>query len=244
MIVFGNFISVKMKYKHIFFDLDRTLWDFEANSSDTLAEIFAEHSLNLKCKTFEFFLENYKELNKQYWIDYRNNRVSKEVLSWKRFYDALLLCGIDDVALSKQIAKEYVGRSPYKTKLFPEVKNTLEKLKSDFHLHIITNGFKEVQFIKLKQSGLDIYPKSITISEDVGKPKPHIEFFESALKKANANAYNSLIVGDDLETDILGAKNYGIDYVWFNPEKEITKTEIKKQINCIDELIDIVYHTL
>lgn len=232
-----------MKYKHIFFDLDRTLWDFEANSSDTLAEIFAEHSLNTKCKSFHDFLESYKELNKQYWIDYRNNRVTKEVLSWKRFYDALLNCGIDNEELAKQIAKDYVGRSPYKTKLFPEVKNTLDKLKNDFQLHIITNGFKEVQFIKLKQSGLDIYPKSITISEDVGKPKPHVEFFEAALNKAGANAHNSLIVGDDLETDILGAKNYGIDYVWFNPENETTETEVALQIQSMNQLINIVYHT-
>jgi putative hydrolase of the HAD superfamily len=232
-----------MKYQHIFFDLDRTLWDFEANSADTLLELYNELEISKSGKLFNDFLLKYNELNKQYWIDYRNNRITKSELTWRRFYDSLLWCSIDNESMAREMAKEYVRRSPYKTKLFPEVINTLERIKNDFQIHIITNGFSEVQFIKLKQSGLDIYLKSITISEEAEKPKPHTEFFDLALKKANALPENCLIVGDDLETDILGAKNYGLDYVWFNPDKEITDTEITNEIHCMNELINIVYNT-
>ena len=231
-----------MKYQHIFFDLDRTLWDFEANSSDVLHELYYEFSVGEYCESFDSFFKKYQKINKKYWKDYRNKRVSKEKLSWSRFYDTLIICNIDNEKMAKQMASEYVERSPYKTKLFPKVISTLEKLREDFQLHIITNGFSEVQFIKLKESKLDVFAKSVTISEEAAKPKPHTEFFDLALNKAGAIAENSLVVGDDLETDILGAKNYGIDYVWFNPQKLRHRTVVAQQMQCIDELLDIVYN--
>lgn len=224
------------KYQHLFFDLDRTLWDFEANSEDMLKEIFFELSIDSKCKSFDSFHHKYVDINKQYWIDYRNHRITKEVLAWKRFYDTLIWCGIDDEELSKTFADKYVTGSPYKTKLFPNVIETLEKLKDHFQIHIISNGFKEVQFIKLEKSGLDKYTRTVTLSEEAEKPKPHKEFFDLALKKAQAKIENSLIIGDDLETDILGAKNYGLDYIWFNPNKIEPNTEVKQQINNFNQL--------
>lgn len=226
------------KYKHLFFDLDRTLWDFEANSHDTLLELYHELAIDLFCKSFDIFHQKYIEINKQYWIDYRNHRISKDDLAWKRFYDALLFCNIDNKELAKQFAHEYVTRSPYKTKLFPKTLETLEKLSENYSIHIISNGFKEVQFIKLKKSGLDKYAQTVTLSEEVGKPKPHKEFFDVALKKAGAQPEESLIIGDDPETDILGAKNYGLDYIWFNPHKIAPDSEIKQQISCLDEIFD------
>ncbi len=228
------------KYQHLFFDLDRTLWDFDANSEDMLRELYSSLSIDLFCKSFAIFHQKYVEINTQYWIDYRNHRITKEILAWKRFYDALLWCNIDNEKLAKEMAEKYVTGSPYKTKLFPETIKTLQILKSNFHIHIISNGFKEVQFIKLKQSGLAEFAETVTLSEEAEKPKPHKEFFELALKKANATTENSLITGDDLETDILGAKNYGIDYVWFNPDKKETDTEVKQQISCLDQLPELL----
>ncbi len=228
----NNFAGMK-KYKHIFFDLDRTLWDFETNSIQTLNEIFYNLSLDKKIGDFNNFLKIYKPNNEKLWNQYRNGKLKKEILRYKRFEDVLVYFGINDVALAKKIGDDYVYNGPLKKKLFPDTIEILEYLKKKYPLYIITNGFKEVQEVKMKTSDIDKYFQHVFISEDIGWQKPNIEIFNYVLKYVNAKPKDSLIIGDDLKVDILGAKNAGIDGVYFNPKKLDHNEKPAYEINCL-----------
>lgn len=214
-----------MKYKHIFFDLDRTLWDFEKSSFQTLSEIIEEYDLiRLGVPSKEEFIESYLDINEALWDLYRNNQVSKDDLRTKRFERTLEHFGIKNTELAKSIGFYYVDQSPIKTNLFPNTIELLKKLKSNYKLHIITNGFEEVQHVKLKSCGIHEYFEQIVTSEKTGVKKPNPAIFEGALRLANAKAEESLMVGDDVPVDLEGAMNVGIDAAYFNPEKkEITQ---------------------
>ena len=203
------------KYKHLFFDLDRTLWDFEANSLITLQEIFNNRKLKERgVPNFHSFLGFYKNYNHQLWDLYKLGEIDKDFLSVERFRGTLKNFEISDEELASKIAKDYVTISPTKTKLFPDTINVLENLSRKYHLHIITNGFSEVQFVKLRNSNLDIYFEQIITSEMIGVQKPNAEVFEFSLKQAKANLTDSVMIGDDQTVDIIGAKEFGIDQVF------------------------------
>lgn len=228
------------KYKHIFFDLDRTLWDFETNSLQTLKEIFFNVSLDNTIPDFNDFIKIYKKYNEKLWDEYRNGKLEKEILRYKRFEIVLNHFGINNSNLAKKIGDSYVYKSPYKTGLFQGTIKTLEYLKNKYQLYIITNGFKEIQKIKMKTSKIDKYFKNVFISEEIGWQKPNIKIFEFVLNSANANAEESLMIGDDIKVDILGAKNAGINQVLFNPnniEHEISPTY---EISSLEELCEIL----
>jgi len=205
------------KYLHIFFDLDRTIWDFDKNSTDTLNEIFEKYKLGrvLNCY-FEDFFQKYKKHNSELWEAYRNNQIKKEKLSLNRFLLTLNDFNNNDTLLANYIAQDYIKLSPFKKALLPYAKETLEVLSKKFTLHIITNGFKEVQFIKLKNSGLNKYFKHIITSEEVGVQKPDKKIFEYALNKTGAKSQNSIMIGDDLKVDIGGAMQVGMDQIYYN----------------------------
>ncbi|MCF8301646.1 MAG: YjjG family noncanonical pyrimidine nucleotidase [Bacteroidales bacterium] len=205
------------KYKHLFFDLDRTLWDFDRNSTETFKELFNKYRLDESdCCNFNEFLNNYREHNLRLWEMYRNGDIEKDVLSVKRFEIALGDFGITDPELVKAFAKEYLELSPLQTHLLPHTHEILTYLKPYYHLHIITNGFKEVQDVKVKKSDLEKYFEHIITSEEAGYKKPDIRIFEYTLDKTGANADECLMIGDDPESDIDGARNAGIDQVLVN----------------------------
>ena len=146
------------KYKHIFFDLDRTLWDFDVNSNTVLNAIFEKFNLKLKgVRNSSLFIKTYKRVNKYLWLKYRDGLLTKEILRLKRFNDTLSQFGIVDDLLSDQISIFYIQNSPKQTKLMPNTNYILDALQHKFQMHIITNGFKEVQIIKLKESGIYNY---------------------------------------------------------------------------------------
>lgn len=207
--------------KHIFFDLDRTLWDFDRNSEFALRQILTEEKLLSNIFDFEEFHQIYKQENARLWKEYVAGRLEKEVLRFKRFQEALIHFGIDDIALSKRMGEAYIEVSPRQTQLFPNVIETLEELNSiGFKLHIITNGFAEVQYIKLENCGLIQYFDVIVCSEVIGKNKPDPLIFRHALKEANAMNVNSLMIGDDYHADIHGALQSGLQAVLFDPHKQ------------------------
>lgn len=207
--------------KHIFFDLDRTLWDFDRNSEFALRQILTEEKLLSNIFDFEEFHQIYKQENARLWREYVAGRLEKEVLRFKRFQEALIHFGIDDIALSKRMGEAYIEVSPRQTQLFPNVIETLEELNSiGFKLHIITNGFAEVQYIKLENCGLIQYFDVIVCSEVIGKNKPDPLIFRHALKEANAMNVNSLMIGDDYHADIHGALQSGLQAVLFDPHKQ------------------------
>ncbi|NVO01911.1 MAG: noncanonical pyrimidine nucleotidase, YjjG family [Bacteroidetes bacterium] len=207
------------KYKHLFFDLDKTLWDFEKNSKETLTELYNNYKLSEKnIESFDVFFEKYTEINIGLWDLYRKGEIKKEYLSLQRFELTFNKFGFSDVELAQTFANDYISISPQKTHLFPGAIEVLEELCIKYELHVITNGFKEVQYKKLNNSGLNNFFKTIITSEEAGFMKPDPKVFLYALEKAEATASESIMIGDDLEVDILSAQNFGMDQIFVNYE--------------------------
>jgi putative hydrolase of the HAD superfamily len=228
------------KYKHIFFDLDRTLWDFDKNSRKVLNDIFINFKLNEFIESKSCFNNKYYEINDQLWSEYREDKITKEDLRWKRFADTLMYFKINNKELSVQIGDYYVTHSPRQTLLFPYTKEVLDYLSKRYQIHIITNGFEEVQYIKLKESGIINYFKKIILSEKVGVKKPHPFIFKKALKLTGATPKNSIMIGDDLYADIYGAQRVNMDHVYFNFHKMEHDKNIQHEISCLKELYAIL----
>ena len=231
----------KIEYKNIFFDLDRTLWDFETNSLEVLQEIYDHFNLYdlgiINCKSFIY---NYKKNNERLWGLYRENKINQLDLRRDRFYSTLKFYGVNNISLSEDIGKFYTDVCPKKTKLFPNVIESLDYLHQKYDLHIITNGFKKTQHIKLTYSNLLKYFKFVITSEEIGYKKPNSEIFRFALKKANANKFQSVYVGDDLIVDIMGCQKFGIDGIYFNPNKNQHSKIVKYEIHNFNQLKDIL----
>ncbi len=209
------------KYKHIFIDLDRTLWDFEKSAQQTFEEIYRKHNLKERgIPSLEEFDKFYTLHNNRLWSYYRKGQIKKEVLSVQRFELTLKDFGIRDTELSKQIAADYVNLSPTMVNLFPYTHEILTYLKSKYTLHIITNGFEEVQQKKLDSANLRPYFTQIITSEMAGFKKPEPEIFSYAFKLTGANVDESIMIGDDLKVDILGAKSFGMDQIYVNFDRK------------------------
>lgn len=225
------------KFEHIFFDLDRTLWDFERNSKSALMQLFVELKLDGFIQDFDVFHEVYRKINASYWENYSKGNVSKEKLRIGRFHDTLVHFGIDNLHLSTELAEGYVKVSPYQTHLFPGTKEVLQELNDqNYRLHIITNGFKEVQFIKLENSGLRQFFEDVLCSEDVGKNKPNPEIFQAALQRTKAKSNVSMMIGDDFEADVLGAERCGIRGILFDPHDVYEARNEIERIQSFEEL--------
>ena len=227
--------------KHIFFDLDRTLWDFEKNSHTTLLQLISHFNLTEKgIDTAENFIKKYKIHNAKLWDLYRDDKINKKELRSKRFLMALAEYGIDDKDLAEQFGLAYIKQSPLKTGLSPFSYEVLSYLKNKYTLHIITNGFEEVQHIKLAAADLKKYFDVVVTSEKAGVKKPNAKIFEFALEQANAKAEQSIMIGDDLVVDVLGAEKVGMQGIYFNPNKEEHKLEVVHEIFCLSELMTLL----
>jgi putative hydrolase of the HAD superfamily len=227
-------------YRHLFFDIDRTLWDYETNAVDTLKDIFYTRNLLGYGISMEKYLETFYYWNDYYWELFMAGEVNKNVLINERFSKTLEAFGINNPDLAQTLSVDYIEISPTKNKLFPNVKETLSYLKQFYHLHIITNGFNEVQFRKLKNSGIDQYFERVVTSDNSGFQKPHPKIFEFALSSANAKKSESLMIGDNWDIDILGAKKFGMDQIYFNPEHLEHSEKATFEISRIEELMDIL----
>lgn len=203
--------------------------------------MFQEYGLEEKgISSFEKFHEKYVRINDQYWARYHHGMVSKEKLRHGRFFDTLKDFGIKDAALAETLAAHYIDISPKMTALFPDAIEILKYLQQKYALHLITNGFAEVQWIKIEHSGLKPFFEHIIISEEVGTQKPDKEIFELAVKRADTTAYESLMIGDNYNTDIVGARNAGIDQVFFNPKKQRARQTVTYEIVRLEELKNIL----
>jgi putative hydrolase of the HAD superfamily len=203
-------------YKVLFFDLDRTLWDYRANSEQTLNDLVKKHTPHL-IEKFDEFLAIFYEVNESLWLEYRDGRLSKERLSTQRFIDSFKRLGVDAESFAGEFSVDYITESPNKTKLFPETIETLTYLKkAGYRLFLLTNGFVEVQNVKIRYSKLETFFERMITSEEAGFQKPHEKIFEFALNIVKTEKPDCLMIGDDLESDIMGAQNFGIDTVFFN----------------------------
>ena len=230
-----------LKYKHIFIDLDKTIWDFDRNARATFEEIFKKYDLGSNgISGLDTFITVYTRINEMLWDLYRENKIKKEVLSIRRFELTLNEFGIDDLILATHIGEDYVTLSPLKTLLLPYSREALDYLRPTYALHIITNGFEEVQQKKLDVCRLRKYFRTITTSEEAGVKKPETPIFELALSKARARASESLMIGDDLVVDMSGARQAGMDTLYFNPDRHSHNEQIDHEIFSWEEIKGIL----
>lgn len=230
-----------MKYRHIFFDLDRTLWDFDAAAEVAFERIYEKYDLkNLGIPSAHEFHEVYHPLNEKLWELYRANQITKEDLNRTRFLKPLEHYDIHDVELADHLSEDYVYWSPRIVRLVPGTMELLDYLKPKYHLHLITNGFQEVQHIKLNGSGMEPYFETLTVSEEVGVKKPNPEIFLYALNKAGATPEESLMIGDEMEVDIDGARAAGMDQIFFNRKNEKAEGERTYEVQTLLEIKKII----
>ncbi len=223
-----------MKYiKHIFFDLDHTLWDFEENARHTLTDIFHDFNLaNILNTDLNNFISTFININYQLWKKYDNHAISKNELRKSRCIILLNHFQVKNDDLATKIEATYLSICPSKSILFPHTLETLAYLQPKYNLHILTNGFKSTQTIKLETSKLTPFFQEIITSECANTLKPHPEMFEYALNKANAKIQESLMIGDNLINDIHAAQNFGMQTIHFDPNNDFSENSI----NCISQL--------
>ncbi|KAA9325350.1 noncanonical pyrimidine nucleotidase, YjjG family [Hymenobacter busanensis] len=226
-----------MKYRHLFFDLDHTLWDFEKNADETLRTLFVRHDLARHGTfTVDAFIERYREVNSGLWRLYQSSKIDQQQLRSTRFPRTLAKFGVPEEEVPASISKDFTDLLPQKTAVFPYTHEVLDYLRGKYTLHLITNGFKDIQFVKLASSQLTDYFQEVVTSECSGCLKPDRRIFEHALERTGATAQESLMIGDNLECDVLGAYNAGIDQVYFNPDKRRHNAEVTYEISCLSEL--------
>lgn len=203
------------KYEFLFFDLDNTLWDFSANAREALKQTLEELQLIDQLDSFDDYFQLYEQINESLWSDYRAKKITKQALIVERFSRSLEAFHILNQDW-QGINSHYLGCMCLQTKLLPGTLETLGYLKAKgYQMHIITNGFIEVQHAKVKNSGLSDFFGHIYISEEIRTTKPHRKIFEHALKSSNALKKKSIMIGDSWEIDIVGAQGFGMDQIMF-----------------------------
>lgn len=231
-----------MKYKHIFFDLDHTLWDFDANARETLAQLHIDLDLVSKgVHDFELFHRNYLGHNEKLWERYRKGFIKQDELRLKRMWLTLLDFKIADEALARQLSELFLQLLPTRTILFPDTIEVLNYLRDrKYELHLITNGFEKTQQNKLATSGLRPYFNVVVTSECSNSLKPDKAIFDFALEKTGAGLSESIMIGDSLEVDIAGAMNAGMDQVHVNyndQPQELTPTYTIKKLRELEDIL-------
>lgn len=208
------------KYKHVFFDLDRTLWDFDMNSFDALNDVFLKYKLDTYFKNPKEFIDLYHKHNDILWAQYRDGNIKKEILRFKRFQLTLQDKNIDEKDLAISLGENYLELSVTKQRVFPNTYQILDYLKPLYPLYILTNGFRETQFKKLNNCHLNDYFDHVFTSETIGYNKPHLKIYQWAVSSVNAKKEECILIGDDQAVDIHGANQFGMDSVFFNPSGE------------------------
>lgn len=218
---------------HIFFDLDHTLWDFDKNSGFAFERIFNENKIDINLQDF---LHHYIPTNVKYWEMYRKDEITQSELRYGRLKETFNLINYKtDESTINFFSHQYIEYLPKFTELFEGAIETLDYLSKKYNLHIITNGFHEVQDKKMSNSNIKHYFKTITNSEMAGVKKPNPLIFEHALQKASAKKKESIMIGDCLEADVGGALNFGMNAIFFNSNK----IKINQDFNQINTLIEL-----
>ena len=207
-----------MQYKNLFIDLDDTLWDIHQNGKECLQEVYHDYGYEKFYTTFEDYYNVYFPNNLRLWTLYANGKIQKNELIVERFLAPVRPFGIDDPEYAKRLSADFLERTTRKTRLIDGTIELLNYLKLKYKMHILSNGFREVQFKKIENSGLRSYFDKIILSEDAGINKPHADIFTYALKNTNSRRNQTLMIGDSWDADIIGARNSRIDQLWFNPK--------------------------
>ncbi|MFM7854982.1 MAG: YjjG family noncanonical pyrimidine nucleotidase [Flammeovirgaceae bacterium] len=227
-------------YKAIFFDLDHTLWDFDTNSAEALRELHHAYGLHHKGVGIDEFLKTFQRINAQLWHQYDTGEIPQETIRKQRFHRVLLEHNIDEYEMSLRFSRDYVSQSPKKKNLLPHAQHVLMYLQPKYSLHVITNGFSEIQTIKMTSSGILDFFTSVITSEKAGHKKPSKEIFEFALHENQLRANEAVMIGDNLITDIGGARAAELDTVYFNPNGTVHDEQVTHEIKNLLELKSIL----
>lgn len=232
---------MELKYKHIFFDLDHTLWDFEKNSQETLEHLYHHYGLkDFGVQHPDDFIAVYEKINHAMWAQYNRGEIDKATLREKRFTDSFAALGVDEAHIPQGIWQLYLDICPTKTNVFPYALEVLEYLHGRYTISIITNGFEETQHRKLNHSGIAPFINHVLTSESIGFAKPDPRIFEHLLNTHGAGSHEAIMIGDNIETDIGGAKAAGIDHIFFNPEKTPHSHAVQAEIHSLLQLKELL----
>lgn len=225
----------------MFFDLDRTLWDFEKNSEAVIKVLLKDYDIENTYETnADDFIKKYRKINHKLWHLYSHKKITKEELRSTRFSKTLEKLGAKNEELGALLEMEYIAKSPYQTRLLEGANEILNYLKPKYKLHILSNGFKEVQHIKLHESGIKNHFNNIFISEEIGFQKPDREIFHAAQTKTGVRPEHCIMIGDDFGNDIEGSLNAGWKAVYLTSRKRRIKHTDMYQINGLLELKELL----
>ena len=236
-----DLLPMGTKYRHLFFDLDHTLWDFDTNAKESLDELYRTFGLEQKAiAQFEAFYSAYTKHNTILWDRYQKGYVSSDDLKWKRMWRTLLDFKIADEQLAKKMSAQFLEILPTKKKVFEYTFEILDYLTDKgYSIHIITNGFEKTQWLKLNNSNLSKYFKHVITSEISNSVKPKKEIFEYALNKTKGILEECIMIGDNPEADIQGAINAGMDTIFVNHIKADCHLKPTYTIHHLKELAEI-----
>lgn len=208
-----------MPYKHLFFDLDHTLWDFDRNSAESLTELYETFQLaDAGITSAEEFSRHFIAVNRKLWADYDKNLIEHTYIRQHRFPLVYQSLGVDASAVKHDLNAEYLRLLPRKPHLLESAREVLNALQGRYTMHVITNGFTEIQAIKMDSAEIAHYFTHVVTSENANAKKPDPLVFQYALQAAGADVSESLMIGDNYEADIMGGKSVGMDTVFYNPE--------------------------
>ena len=225
--------------KHIFFDLDNTLWDYRKNAVKALERLFAEYNIEEKFgHDFKSFHDHYYVINEMLWADFRDGKIGRIELQQRRFPEAFQDMGIEDTAFALEFEDRFIDEVTKTHYLVEGTEEILIYLKQKYQLHILSNGFRNITHEKVNGSIIKEYVETITTAEDAGVAKPHRDAFQKAIDQTtDATAENSVYIGDDWIADMVGASRFGMRAIFFNPLNE-THLWIEN-VPVIDELIEL-----
>jgi len=228
-------------YRHIFLDLDHTIWDFDKNAEETLQELYAIYKLKGSgLHSADLFINTYTRNNHKLWAQYHVGEITKDYLREARFKSTFLELGLHPELIPVGFEDAYVKLCPTKTNLFAGAVEVLEYLRSKYTLHLISNGFQESTEIKIAGSAIGGYFQNIVISEVIGINKPDKAIFQHALDLAGATRDESIMIGDSIEADVRGALNFGMDAIYFNPHYAKKPDDVPVEIHSLEELMQLL----
>lgn len=202
--------------KHVFFDLDHTLWDYDRSAQETLSEIYTMLELSDSGVSIKKFINTFYEVNNKLWVKYNDGLIDREYIKTRRFNEIFSTTGIDKIN-SEKASSYFLNNCSLKPYLMDDAMTALQYLSNRYELHIITNGFLDAQNRKLNSSGITKFFKVMVTSECIDSRKPSPEIFEYSLKEAGASKSESIMIGDNPRTDVQGAKDFGMKTIFYDP---------------------------
>ncbi len=228
-------------YSCVFIDLDHTLWDYETNAEETLKDLYVRYRLEEKGVTsLGFFLKNFQRINRDLWDRCDRGLIGQDVIRTERFDRVFTDSGVEDLRAAREFSRDYLRELSLKKNLLPQAREVLEYLHTRYPITVVTNGFDEVQSVKIASAGIGRYFRNVVTSQRAGSKKPSPKIFEFALREAGHEPDSAIMIGDNLQTDIAGATAAGIDSIYYNPGRDPHSSTVTREIASLSELRDLL----